>query len=129
MMPNGDSDEAVIACIPAGFRSSLIGIAMAKKWLQGDDLSVADRLHHLEFVRSQAFGVLTAEAVAAIEPASDTFEQIFTEAMRVNPGDNQCETAFGILDRDEIFADLVRLNPSISGAIRLCRGRSAAARE
>src|SRR5262245_13335112 len=115
-----DDDVAVIASMPIGFRSNLIGIAMAKRWLLRPDLSIADRMHHLEFVRSQADS-LTKAAVNAIEPANDKFEEIFTAAMRVDNGDTQAATAFGILEKDEPFLNLTKLNPSIFQAIKLCR--------
>jgi hypothetical protein len=120
-----DSDEAVMASIPIGYRTSLIGIAMAKRWLSRDDVSVADRLHHLEFVKSQAFGSLTAQSVAAVEPASDQFEQAFTDAMQADSGETQCATAFGILARDDAFLNLVKLNPSLIRAIKLCKRHAA----
>src|SRR5262249_22628823 len=118
-MTRHDSDEAVMMSIPVGFRSSMIGIAMAKKWLTRDDLTVADRLHHLQFVKSQAFGRLTAAAVAAIEPASDELEEVFNQAMRADTSENQAATAFGILERDEAFLNLMKLQPSLRKAIRL----------
>ena|SRR5215510_14093832 len=116
-----DSDEAVMMSIPVGYRVHLIAIAIAKKCLQRDDISVADRLHHLEFVHSQAFGSLTAEAVAAVEPASEAFEQAYTEAMRVDTGDSRAATGFGILERDEAFLNLMKLCPSLRKAIQLTR--------
>ena len=95
--------------------------AMAKRWLAADKLPLNERLLHLEGLDKLAFGVLTAEAIAAIEPASDTFEQIFNEAMWVDTGENQAATAFSILERDAVFQDLLRLNPSLVTAIKLHR--------
>ena len=105
-----DDDAAVIASMPIGFRSNLIGVAMAKRWLLRADLSIADRMHHLEFVRSQADS-LTKAAVNAIEPGNDKFEEIFTAAMRVDNGDSQAATAFGILEKDEALLESDEAQP------------------
>jgi hypothetical protein len=114
-------DEAAVLGFPIGYRPNLIMIAMTKKWLAADKLPLNERLFYLEELDKMAFGAITPEVVAAIEPACSVFEEIFTQAMRVNTGDNQCETAFGILERDEVFQDLLRLNPSLSTAFRKCR--------
>jgi hypothetical protein len=107
--------------LPAAYRGNLIMAAMTKRWLAADKLPLGERLFYLEEFEKLAFGVLTPEALAAIEPANDTFEEIFVESMRVDTTESQAATAFGILDRDAIFADLLRLNPSLVTAIKLCR--------
>ena len=104
--------------LPTGYRGNLIMAVMAKRWLAADKLPLAERVLHLEGLDKLAFGVVTAEAIAAIEPASDVFEQIFNEAMRVDTGENQAATAFGILERDDVFRGLLRLNPSLTTAIK-----------
>src|SRR5262245_48696112 len=124
MKKNGHDDDA--ALIASGYRANLIMIAMTKKWLERDDLSVADRLSYLEHLNTAAFGALSKAAVNAVEAASDAFEEAFNDAMRVDSSENQAATAFGILERDEAFASLVRLNPSILTAIKLCSRPRAA---
>jgi hypothetical protein len=107
--------------LPVAYRANLIMAAMAKRWLAADKLPLNERLLHLEGLDKLAFGVLTAEAIAVIKPANDVFEQIFNQAMQVDTGENQAATAFGILERDDVFRDLLRLNPSLVTAIKLCR--------
>jgi hypothetical protein len=59
--------------------------------------------------------------VAVIEPASAKFEEIFNDAMRLDTSEeNQAAVTFGALERDEPFAGLVKLNPSLVRAIKLC---------
>jgi hypothetical protein len=121
------ADEQMVAYFPAGYRAHLIIIACAKRWLLGE-LSVGERVEMLQWLNDQVWGIVTAAAVAHVEPANDTFMAIVYEAMKLDAGrtDDHCPDAFKMLERWSVFWDLCRLNPSMLRAIRLC-GRQAVA--
>ena len=124
-----NSDESVIASLPVGYRANLIMISLAKRWLTRDDITVAERLRTLESIDQMAFGAITPKVAAEIEPANAAFEEAFTEAMHMATGDEQCPRAFALLERDEAFLVLCRINPSLIRAIKLCHRRSRPARD
>jgi hypothetical protein len=102
------------------YSTELLFVAVTKRWLLGE-LSVADRLAYLEWLAART-GSITPDVVAAIQPADDTTLQIVTEAARLslNNDDNGAAT-FAVLERSDVFGDLLKLNPSMLEAIRLCR--------
>ena len=100
-------------------QSDLVLIAVWKRWLTGK-LSVRERLRLLEAIEACIRGPVTAEAIAAIEPADEVFEQIVAEATRAASPKDGGEPFFAILERAEVFENLRHLNPSLDRAIALC---------
>jgi len=78
-------------------------------------------------------GTLTAEAIAAIEPACDRFAELHTEIMklvpkRAGPFDpaQRCRDhtpAFAVLEKPETFEVFANLNPGLREAEKLCCAR------
>jgi hypothetical protein len=109
--------------LPPAVRSEIIMVGMVKRWLQ-EVLPASERLQLLQFLAGalRVCGVkdtIAETVVTAIEPMGDIGAEIVTTAMRVDAGAEQCRTAFGILESDEVFNNLVCLSPSIGKAIGL----------
>jgi len=100
-------------------QSELVLVAVWKRAL-GGTLSVRERLKLLEAIEASIRGPVTAEAIAAIEPACPVFEQIVAEATRAASPKDGGEPFFAILECPQVFENLQRLNPSIGRAIALC---------
>ena len=122
------ADEEMVAHFPVGYWPSLIIIACTKRTLLGE-LLVGERVQMLQWLNDQAWGAVTAAAVARVEPANDTFMAIVGEAMKLDDGrtDDRCPEGFKVLERWSVFWDLLRLNPSMLEAIRLCQRHAVTA--
>ena len=122
------TDEQMVASLPPAYRPHLALIACTKRWLASDDLPASERLYYLEQLNQMIWGSITAEALAAITPASGDFESVVVEAMKLDAGraDDHCPAAFAALEDWAVFSNLLRLNPSIGQAIKLCLGSAAA---
>jgi len=60
--------------------------------------------------------------MAAIEPANDVFMAIFNEALKLGEGRTEGRYSEAkLLTRWSVFWELLRLNPSMLKAIKLCR--------
>jgi hypothetical protein len=78
-------------------------------------------------------GTLTAEAIAAIEPACDHFVELHTEIMKLVPKRSgpfdpaqRCkdfEPARKVFEKSETFEAFANLNPSLREAQKLCCSR------
>ena len=111
--------------LPPASMTELLFASIAKRWLS-EKISVADRLAALEFLADTGARYGPA-AVAAIEAADNTSLAIFSEAVRLSDGrDDHGAATFAVLERPEVMGDLVRLNPSLVTACRLCQGHAAA---
>jgi hypothetical protein len=107
-------------------RTVLLFISVAKRWLQGE-LSVAERLYILEWIDARADMMITPAVIAAIEPADDVSLEIVSEALRLSlAADDNGSATFAVLERETVAGDLLALNPSITQAIRLCKGHAVA---
>ena len=102
--------------LPPGHRADLAFVSLWKGWLVSGALPLAERLRTLEAIAACVRGPVTAEVVAAVEPANGVFEQIVTEAIRLAAGSEDGKPCFDILERPDVFEDLTRLNPSIGAA-------------
>ena len=116
--------DEMVANLPPGYRADLAFVSLWKRWLMGE-LSLADRLRTLEAIGACARGPVTAAAIAAIEPANEVFAQIITDAIRLAAGSEDGKPCFDILERADVFEDLMRLNPSLGQAVALCRLRAS----
>jgi hypothetical protein len=95
-------------------------ISFLKHQLLAAGLSVGERLRMLEAIDGCAIGPLTPQAIAVIEPANEVFAAIVVEAIRHAAGSEDGAPCFDVLERPAVFADLVRLNPSLRQAVALC---------
>jgi hypothetical protein len=100
--------------------TELVFIAFFKHLLVSyDDISVAERLRTLEWIEGRAHELGRA-AVAIIEPASAIFAEM-AEAIRVDPASEDGAACFAVIERPEIRASLLAINPSIVQAAKICR--------
>ena len=112
----------IVASLPAAHRYELVLVAVVKNWLLAADLSPAERVAYLEWLATRD-GVITPARVAAVEPANDAFMEVFTDAFRLDPPDSESGAAcFSFLTRPDIFAALLKLNPSIVKAYSVMPG-------
>jgi len=114
-----NDDESVIVHVPVGHRYTIVIISEIKRMLL-HDLSAAHRLRFLEFLDSHTDMVLTAEAIAAVEPMCDEAFELVKEARKLGAA-----KALDVFARWEVFNAFVALNPSLLSAIKLssCRSR------
>jgi hypothetical protein len=124
-MNSRQPDPAVFVRLPSGYRANLIMIALAKRWLARDDITVAERLRTLKAIKGMAHGLIGKPALAAIEPANDTFEAIVAKGVRLSIAQDDDGTAmFKILEQPDVFENLLKLNPSLIRAAELCQRHS-----
>lgn len=116
-----DDDEQVLASVPPGYWYSLVLAAWAKRVLSSRDLSVGERLAMLEGLGNCVHGSLTPAVLAAVAPVGETVRQIIEEALRldIDANSESGELSFQVLTRPDVFANLLRLEPSLFDAIRL----------
>src|SRR5262245_9157242 len=104
----------------------LIFVAVFKRSLiSREDMTPRERLSLLEWLDGQARD-LGEPAVAAVQPASGAFVEIFREALNADdPNSESGRAFFAILETPSVHASLAALNPSINAAHRLCRQHHA----
>src|SRR5258708_22261781 len=112
-----NGDESAIVHTPVGHRYTIVIISEIKRRLL-QPLSAAHRLRFLEFLDSHTDLVLTAEAIASIEPMCDEALEMVEEARKLGAA-----KALDIFARWEGFNAFVALNPSILTAIKMSAGR------
>jgi hypothetical protein len=122
-------DESAIAHTPTGHRYTMIIAAYVKRLLvtPAARFTANDQLKMLEGLASLIGTYFTADALAAIDPACDVFMSMVDEAKRANKDPKRCNESFEILTSWEVFNHLVRLNPSLLEAIKICHQRHAPA--
>ena len=113
-----NGDESAIVHTPVGHRYTIVIISEIKRRLL-QPLSAAHRLRFLEFLDSHTDLVLTAEAIAAIEPMCDEALEMVEEARKLGAA-----KALDVFARWEVFNAFVALNPSILTAIKMSTSRS-----
>jgi hypothetical protein len=119
-------DDAVAHC-PEGYKHLLVVVAVTKRALTEYQMTGGQRLDVLQKLGSLQDSYLTPAAVAAVEPASDTFMEIFREARKLNDASDPGGTASAkMLVSADVFDHLRRLNPSLDTAIAICLQRWAA---
>jgi hypothetical protein len=117
-----------VAMFPPGCRFALI-IASYSKWaLAACDTSAKLRLEFLEGITSLVSDSFNSRALAEVKPCCETTRRMIETAL-ANDGDEKLSKSFGILTGREVFAELLRLNPSWMWAIRLCSFSGARAAE
>jgi len=114
-------DERMLASVARGYWYSLMLAAWGKRLLTSQDLSIARRLEMLERLGDCVHGALTPAALAAIAPAGETTAEIIETALRLDLDANSetGELSFRVLTRPDVFATLLKPEPSLFDAIRL----------
>jgi hypothetical protein len=114
------TDEEVARC-PDGYKQLVIVVAVTKRVLTECEMTVAQRLDVLQKLGNLQDNYLTPAAVAAVEPACETFMEIVREARKLDDGSDPGRTASSkMLVSADVFAHLRRLNPSLDTAMSIC---------
>jgi hypothetical protein len=108
----------MIGDLPCGYQYDLVLVSQIKRLLQ-DDMPIDLRARLLELIAKRARGVITMEAVAAIQPAPHAAMAMLDEMSKLSIQDKE-----NVMRRPEIFEAHIALNPSILNAIKLCRDHS-----
>lgn len=109
-------DEYRLVYTPIGHLASLAHIAWFKHGLLNVEMMAHERLRFLNYIACCVEGLITAEAVAAIEPSCATGAEMMLELQKV-PREKRIQA----FQDGDVFRLLARLNPSLLAALRLCR--------
>jgi hypothetical protein len=101
---------------PSGHLQNLAYIAYFKHALLNFKLTADFQLKLLEHINSCVYGLVTAEAVAAIEPSCDVGAEMLSELNKVPR--SEVSRAFR---EGDVFRLLAKLNPSLLRALELCQ--------
>jgi hypothetical protein len=105
----------MIGDLPCGYQYDLVLVSQIKRLLQ-DDMPIDLRARLLELIAKRARGVITMEAVAAIQPAPHAAMAMLDEMKNLSIEDKE-----KVMRRRDVFEAHISLNPSIMEAISLCR--------
>jgi hypothetical protein len=106
-------DEYRIVHMPIGHLFDLASVAYWKRALTVE-MPASPRLTFLDAISESAYGPVTPEAVAAIEPMCGKGEAIISEIFSL-PIEKQSQA----FQKGDVFRLLARLNPSLLAALRL----------
>ncbi len=125
---DAEREALMVRYVPVGYRSEMVLVAWTKAMLVScKNMPVGDRLRMLEAINSFVDAYFTEAALAEIEPACDTAIEMIHECLKVDEGKPRCGKAFDLMASSGVFGHLLKLNPSLLEAIRLCRGNGTAA--
>jgi hypothetical protein len=116
-----NDDERMLAHFPPGYWQDLVEIAQIKRLLS-NEMPPDLRLRFLKTMNDRAHGILTVEALQRVEPACDTAMQMLDRMKALSDSDRR-----RLLQRWNVMAAFIKLNPSILEAIRLCSSSYVAA--
>jgi hypothetical protein len=108
--------------VPVGYVYTLVMAAIFKRVLASDPMTVGERLGMLEALNAMTDAWFTTEALAALAPADNATMAIVREAWKLDGGNPALSPSFDVLTGSEVFDSLVRANPSILAAIKICTG-------
>jgi hypothetical protein len=108
-------DEYRMVYIPIGHLHSLATISHLKYMLLNFEMTAHERLKTFEVIALCTTGLITNEAVAAIEPCCETGRKMFQELHSL-PIEKQTQA----FHDGDVFRLLAKLNPSLLTALRLC---------
>jgi hypothetical protein len=108
-------DEYRIVHMPIGHLFNMAFVSYIKHGLLTLQMTASDRLKFLDAIAGTISGPVTAEAVAAIEPADAVGVKMIREIMKL-PVERQTRA----FDDGDVFRLLAQLNPSLLRALRLC---------
>jgi hypothetical protein len=114
-------EEQWDAYLPCGYWYDLVVASQIKRLLQRE-MPADLRLRFLELLNRKASGLVTMEAIAAIQPACDAAMAMIEELEPLSIAD-KCR----VMRRIEVFDAHIALNPSILDAVKLRRGYARAA--
>lgn len=121
------TDEEAVDHTPLGYRWLILYATIFKRALANDPMTIGDRLDLLEALNGMVDGWFTADALAVLVPADDATMAIVKEAWKLDGDTPALSPSFAVLIGSEVFDSLVRANPTIVAAIKLCtRGRGRA---
>src|ERR1700730_457824 len=109
-------DEYRIVYMPIGHLYSVATISHFKFMLFNFKMTAHERMKTLEVIAMCTHGLVTEEAVAAIEPCCDTGRKMFQELNSL-PVEKRSQA----FHDGDVFRLLARLNPSLLAALRLCK--------
>jgi hypothetical protein len=109
--------------VPDGYRYALLMATIFKRVLGNDPMSTGERLQMLEALNGMTDARFTTEALAILAPADDATMAIVREAWKLDGDNATLSPSFDVLTNEEVFNNLVKANPSIAEAIRLCQRR------
>jgi hypothetical protein len=113
-------EERAVCHFPSGYRYSLLFVAYCKHALVNHEMRAGHRLQFLEWINKQVDIVITADMLAAVEPMSVTEVKMMDEALSLDrEGDPAGMASFRVLTSPDVFADFLRLNPSLLKTIML----------
>jgi hypothetical protein len=120
-----NEDERAVAHTSPGHRWGMVLASYLKRILIMPEakLTANEQIRVLEFLAGIVDTVFDSEALAAIEPACDTAMDIVRTAMGADTDRKRINESFDILTSWEVFWHLVRLNPSLLEAVRICQRR------
>jgi hypothetical protein len=107
---------------PVGYRYALLMATIFKRVLASDPMTVGERLGMLEALNGMVDAWFTAAGLAVLAPADDATMAIVREAWKLDGNNPGLSPSFDVLTGSEVFDSLVRANPSILAAIKICTG-------
>lgn len=110
-----EHDEWLIVYTPIGHLFSLAMVSFFKRALLEFEMSAGERLNMLDAIAGMIHGVLTAEAVAAVQPCCKIAAKMIYEIMRA-----PIERQTMIFADADLFRKLAQINPSLITALELC---------
>jgi hypothetical protein len=116
-----DSDDTDIERVPAGYKHTLLIVAVLKSALATCEMTAREQLEILETLNGLVDSYLTSAALAALEPAEPATIEVVRQAWRLDG--NTDKPSFAVLTSPEVFDNLIAANPSIARAIELCARR------
>jgi hypothetical protein len=108
------ADAEAVAFCPQGWRFTIVFLSRLKYDLVRHPMTARERLELLEGIDGLLNEKLTAEVVAAIEPADDATAEIVDTAVAAG-----FSAASDLLSKDDVFRRLIALNPRWLRAIQL----------
>jgi hypothetical protein len=113
-------EERAVRHFPTGYRYTLLFVSYCKHALVNHEMRAGHRLQFLEWVNKQADIVMTADMLAVTEPMSLTEVKMMDEALSLDREDDPAGMgSFRVLTSADVFAEFLKLNPSLLRAIML----------
>lgn len=113
-------EDRAVRHFPSGYRYTLLFVAYCKHALVNHEMRAGHRLQFLEWINKQVDFVMTADMLAIIEPMSITEVKMMDEARSLDrDSDPAGMGSFRVLTSADVFAEFLKLNPSLLKAIML----------
>ena len=113
-------EERAVLHFPCGYKHTLLFVAYCKHVLVNHEMRAGHRLEFLEWINKQVDIVIRADMLAIIEPMSVTEVKMMDEAQSLDREDDPAGMgSFRVLTSADVFAEFIKLNPSLLKAIML----------